>query len=320
MRIAVMGAGGQGGYFGGMLDRVGEDVTFIARGAHLEAMRNHGLTVKSRLAGDFTLPVKATDNPAEIGPVDLVMFCVKTYDTDSAAKQIKPIIGADTMVVSTQNGVDSEERIERVMGPGRFIACVNYVNSVIEKPGVIDVRFAGMTSLGELDGNMTPRMERLTKTFERAGIKVELRSDIRAYLWEKFVAFCGFGSVEVLTRLPAGPIRACPETTDLWLGASKEVVEVARARGVPLSDGFLDQFLELVASLPSTHRASMYYDLRDGKRLELEALNGTVVRMGRELGVATPLNFAIYAALKPYADGAPAMPMGGQAALNANHT
>ncbi len=173
---------------------------------------------------------------------------------------------------------------------------------------MIDVRFAGMTSLGELDGSITPRIERLTKTFERAGINVELRSDIRAYLWEKFAAFCGLGGVEVLTRLPAGPIRACPETAELWMGASKEVVEVAQARGVALSHGVLDQILEVVASTPPTHRASMCYDLDDGKRLELEALNGTVVRMGRELGIATPLNFAIYAALKPYVDGTPPMP------------
>lgn len=308
MRIAIMGAGGQGGYYGGMLDRAGEDVTFIARGAHLDAIKANGLTVKTPHAGEFTIDAKATSDPGEIGPVDLVMFCVKTYDTDSAAKQIQPTVGPDTMVVSTQNGVDSGERIEHVIGPGHFIACVNYVNSVIEKPGMIDVRFAGMTSLGELDGSMTPRTERLTTTFERAGINVELRSDIRAYLWEKFAAFCGFGSVEVLTRLPAGPIGACPETKELWTGALNEVVEVAQAVGVTLSDDFLDRTKELVASVPPTHRPSMYYDLDDGKRLELEALNGRVVRLGRELGISTPLNFAIYAALKPYVDGTPQMP------------
>ena len=308
MRIAIMGAGGQGGYYGGMLDRAGEDVTFIARGAHLAAIKANGLNVKSLHAGEFTIDAKATSDPGDIGPVDLVMFCVKTYDTDSAAKQIQTIIGPDTMVVSTQNGVDSGDRIERIIGPGHFIPCVNYVNSVIEKSGTIDVRFAGMTSLGELDGSVTPRIERLTKTFEQAGINVELRSDIRAYLWEKFAAFCGFAGVEVLTRLPAGPIQACPETNELWIGAMKEAVEVAQAVGVTLSNDFLDRTIGLVASLPPTHRPSMYYDLDDGKRLELDALNGTVVRLGRELGIPTPLNLAIYAALKPYADGAPPMP------------
>ena len=173
---------------------------------------------------------------------------------------------------------------------------------------MIAVKFAGMTSLGELDGSITTRIDRLIKTFERAGINVELRSDIRAYLWEKYAAFCGFAGVEVLTRLPAGPIQACPETKEMWIGALKEVVEVAQAVGVTLSDDFLDRTKELVASIPPTHRPSMYYDLDDGKRLELEALNGTVVRLGRKLGIATPLNFAIYAALKPYVDGTPLMP------------
>lgn len=305
MRIAVMGAGGQGGYYGGMLARAGEDVTFIARGAHLEAIKAHGLSVKTPHAEEFTIDAKATDNPSEIGTVDLVMFCVKTYDTEAAAKQFQSIVGPDTMVACTQNGVDSAERIEPTIGPGRFIPCVNYVNSIIEKPGVIAVKFAGMTSFGELDGTMTPRLDRVIKSFERAEIKVEFRQDIRGYLWEKFAAFCGFAAVEVLTRLPAGAIRECPETTDMWVRALREVIEVAKAVGVALSDDYLDRTRELVASLPAAHRPSMYYDLNDGKRLELESLNGTVVRLGREYGVDTPMNSAIYAALKPYINGTP---------------
>lgn len=308
MRLAIMGAGGQGGYYGGMLARAGEDVTFIARGAHLEAIKTNGLTVKTPHSGEFTIYAKATDEPSVIGPVDLVMFCVKTYDTEAAAKQIRSILGPDTMVACTQNGVDSAERIEPVIGHGRFIPCVNYVNSIIEKPGVISLKFAGMTSLGELDGSMTPRIDRLIKTFERAGINVEIRSDIRTYLWEKFAAFCGFAGVEVLTRLPAGPIRECPETNDMWIRALNEVVIVAQAVGVALPADFQDRIRELAATMPPTHRPSMYYDLNDGKRLELEALNDTVVRLGRECGVDTPMNFAIYAALKPYLNGTPATP------------
>ena len=181
MRIVVMGAGGQGGYYGGMLARAGEDVTFIARGAHLDAIKSRGLTVKSPHAEEFTIESDATDDPSEIGSVDLVMFCVKTYDTEAAAKQIRSIVGPDTMVACTQNGVDSAERIEPVLGPGCFVPCVNYVNSIIEKPGVIAVKFAGMTSFGELDGNMTPRIDRVIKSFERAEINVEFRQDIRGY-------------------------------------------------------------------------------------------------------------------------------------------
>ena len=305
MRIAVMGAGGQGGYFGGMLARAGEDVTFIARGAHLEAIKANGLIVKSPHAEEFTIDAKATSDPSDIGQVDLVMFCVKTYDTQAAVNQIRSIVGPDTIVACTQNGVDSAERIEPVIGPGRLIPCVNYVNSIIEKPGVIAVRFAGMTSLGELDGSTTDRVDLLIKTFERAGINVEFRPDIRAFLWEKFAAFCGFAGVEVLTRLPAGLVRDCPETNDMWVRALNEVVEVGRAMGVELSNSFQDRISEVVASLPPTHRPSMYYDLHNGKRLELDAINGTVVRLGQEYAVDTPMNFARYAALKPYINGAP---------------
>ena len=289
-----------------MLAKAGEDVTFIAPGAHLEAIKANSLKVKTPHAGEFTIDAKATDDPSEIGPVDLVMFCVKTYDTEAAAHQIRSLVGHDTMVACPQNGVDSAERIEPIIGPGHFIPCVSYVNSIIENPGVIALKFAGMTSLGELDGGMTPRIDLLIKTFERAGINVELRSDMRAYLWEKFAAFCGFAAVEVLTRLPLGPILACPETNDLCLRALNEVVEVGQAMRVELPDDLPDRIGEVVASMPPTHRPSMYYDLNDGRRLELEALNGTVVRLGREYGVDTPMNFAIYAALKPYVDGAPA--------------
>ena len=308
MRIAIMGSGGLGGYYGGVLARAGEDVTFIARGAHLDAIRSQGLKIKSPDGGEFTIKAEATDDPGKLDPVDLVMFCVKTYDTDAAAEQIRPIVGPDTVVTSIQNGIDSAERIGQVIAPGHIIGGVSYVSSVIEKPGVVDFRFAGMTSFGELDGSMTPRLEQLVKTFEKAGVNVEARSDIRTYSWEKFAAFCGFASVEVLTRLPAGPVLAFSDTKALARGALKEVQKVAQAVEVTLPENFPDKMLDFAASAPATHRPSMYYDLVGGKRLELESLNGTVVRLGTEHGVETPLNFAIYAALKPYVDGAPELP------------
>lgn len=309
MRITVMGAGGTGGYFGALLARAGEDVTFIARGAHLEAICTQGLTVKSRLAGDFTLPVKATDDPGEVGPVELVLFCVKAYDTATAAEQIRPLVGQDTVVLSVQNGIENEEEIGKVVGSEPVIGAVAYVSSVIEAPGVIAQRAGpGKIVFGELAGGTSPRTERLQSTFQRAGIAAELRPDIRITLWDKFLFICAINGITALTRLPIGPILACPETRGLYRGTMEEVEVVARASGITLPDECVDQKLAFTSGLESSARGSMYYDLAAGRRLELEVLNGTAVRLGREHGIPTPLNFAIYAALKPYADGAPTIP------------
>ena len=207
MRIAIMGSGGLGGYYGGMLARAGEDVTFIARGAHLDAILAEGLTVKLPSAEQFTLSAKATSDPSEIGPVDLVLFCVKTYDTDAAAEQIRPMVGPETMIASLQNGVDNGERIEKVFGAGHFVPGVSYVNGLIEKPGVIFIRSANMTSFGEMDGSVSPRIEQLVDVFRHAGVGVESRTDMQSFLWEKFVAICGVGGAEILARQP---IWACP--------------------------------------------------------------------------------------------------------------
>ncbi len=309
MRIAILGAGGQGGYYGGMLARAREDVTFIARGKQLKAIKANGLTVKPVSSAEFNIPVNATDDPAEIGTVDFLMFCVKTYDTEAAAKSILPIVGSDTMITSVQNGVDSVDRIERLVGRGHFFAGASYLHSVLEKPGVIDVRNEGVTIFGERQGEVGPRLKQWVKTLQNAGAKVELRSNILTHIWEKCVAFCAFASVEVLTRLPSGPVLACPETKEMSVRALREGMAVAEATGVTLSEGFFDEILDFVTNkVPPTHRPSLYYDLINGKRLELEALNGTIVRVGREHGIDTPMNFAIYAALKPYISGAPELP------------
>ncbi len=309
MRIAIMGSGGLGGYFGGMLARAGEDVTFIARGAHLEAITADGLTVKLPSAEEFTIDAKATNDPSAIGPVDLVLFCVKTYDTDAAAEQVRPMVGPETMIASIQNGVDNGERIEKFSGAGHFAPGVSYVNGLIEKPGVILVRADNMTSFGEINGSVSPRIERLVDSFSHAGIGVESRTDMQNFLWEKFVAICGVGGAEILARQPMGPVLATPETKDLLISLLQEVVAVAQGVGANLSPELPDQLVEFASNrLPPTHRTSMFADLLEGKRLEVESLNGTVVRLGREQGVSTPLNFAVYAALKPYVDGPPPVP------------
>lgn len=304
MRIAVMGSGGTGGYFGGLLARAGEDVTFIARGNHLAALRTQGLTIRSRLAGDFTLPVRATDNPDEVGPVDLVLFCVKTYDTDAAVELSRSLVGPATVVLPLQNGIDAAERLERVLGREHVIGGVALITSSVTAPGTVtQTGGAGKIILGELAGGGSARTERLQQTFERAGIPAQVHPDIQIAIWEKFVFICAFGGITALTRLPIGPILASEACRELFEGVMREVAQVARARGVAVPGDSVERALTLAASFEPWARGSLYHDLESGRRLELDALNGTVVRLARESGCATPFNFAVYAALQPYADG-----------------
>jgi 2-dehydropantoate 2-reductase len=309
MRVTVMGSGGTGGYFGGLLARAGEDVTFVARGAHLEAIRANGLTVRSRLVGDFTVPARATDDPAEPGPADLILFCVKAYDTERAAQHLRSAVGPDTVILPVQNGIDSAERIGRVVGLGHVIGGLAGVSSVVAAPGVIEHR-AGpdIIQLGELDGPSSARTQRIAEALVRAGIKAQVRADIRVALWEKFVLICGLSGLTALTRLSIGAVLSCPEARSLLGQVLEETAAVSSAEGVALPDGVVEGLLKFFANADPTIRGSLYYDLAAGRRLEIETLNGTVVRIGRERGVPTPANFAIYAALKPYANGTPAAP------------
>jgi 2-dehydropantoate 2-reductase len=304
MRIAVMGTGGTGGYFGGLLARAGEEVVFIARGAHLEAIRKSGLAVKSVLAGDFNITATATDNPGDIGPVDFVLFCVKAYDNAAAAEQIRPLIGPETVVLSVQNGIDNEQQIGEVIGPDHIVGCVSYVSSTIKSPGVIaQTGGPGTIVFGEMHGGTSARTEALQSTLQNSGITAELHSDIQSALWQKFIGICGVNGVTALTRLPMGEIVACKETHNLMRGTMQEVEAVARACGANLPEGCVDQSMDFFSSVEPSVRGSMYYDLTAGRRLELDVLNGAVVRLGSENGIPTPINFAIYAALKPYLDG-----------------
>jgi 2-dehydropantoate 2-reductase len=309
MRIAVVGAGGTGGYFGGLLARAGEDVTFIARGANLEALRARGLTVESRLAGTFTVPVRATDDPREVDPVDLILFCVKTYDTDLAAQSVRPLIRPETMLLSFQNGIDNEGRIARAAGHSSRIGAAAYVVSAIKAPGVVaQTAGPGKIVLGELSGGANARTERLRDVLREAGIAADLHPDIRVVLWQKFLFICAFSGVTAITRLPIGTVLADPLTHTLFRGTSEEVEAVGRAGGVDLPADCVEQAMIQATAVEPWGRGSLYGDLASGRRLELESLNGEVVRRGREHGIETPLNFAIYAALRPYLDGPPALP------------
>lgn len=308
LRVAVMGSGGVGGYYGGMLARAGEDVTFIARGEHLKAIRNNGLTVKTAHVGEFTVEARATDDPNEIKPVDLVLFCVRTYDTVSAAEAIRPLVGPETSVLTLQNGVESAHRIGRVVGMDRVIGGTTYVSSKIESPGVIKEIWDHKAYLGELNDERTARVEEVANTLKRAEVQVEIPPDIHMAMWGKLLAVSALTAVSCVSRLPAGIIYSCPESSELLWGAVDEGIAVAKAAGVAIPDGILDQLRGVAASMDPTLRPSMHYEIEAGKRLELEDMIGVIVRVGKKYEVPTPYTFAMYAALKPYADGTPVLP------------
>ena len=305
MRIVVIGAGGTGGYFGGLLARAGEDVSFLARGKQLEALRTHGLTVKSRLAGTFSLPVHATSDPQEIGPVDLVLFCVKTYDTGAASEGLHLFMGPQTVVLPIQNGIDAAEQLSGEVGMQHLVGGVAYVTSQIESPGVVaQTAGAGSIELGELAGGQSERTERLQQVLRHAGISVQLPPDIRVSLWEKFLFICAFSGVTALTRLPLGQVMAYQETSDLLKAVMKEGETVSRASGIALPEDIVERHYATLKALEPSAMGSMAFDLLAGRRLEIEALNGTMVRLGKEHNLSLPFNYAIYAALKPYTNGA----------------
>jgi 2-dehydropantoate 2-reductase len=305
VKIAVVGAGGTGGYFGGRLAQAGADVAFLARGAHLEALRERGLRVRS-VNGDFEVAVTATDDPAEIGPCDVVLFCVKSYDTESAAALLPPLLQEDTAVVSLQNGVDNEEKLAAVVGAQHVLGGIAYVFATIAEPGVIEhITAPGGIVFGELDGTRSDRAERLQAWCERAGIPAELVSDIRVRLWEKFVLICSQTGLTATTRLPIGPIRENPEAWALLRRLADEVVAVAWAEGVHLPEDTLDRQDAFLRSLAPEATNSLVYDLRHGKRLELDAFHGYVVRRARAYGVPVPACETVYAILSPWKNGSP---------------
>jgi 2-dehydropantoate 2-reductase len=305
MRIAVVGVGGTGGYFGGLLARAGRDVTFIARGETLKALQSRGLTVKSKVEGTFTTPVKAVADPKQAGPVDIVLFCVKAYDTAAAARLLPPLVGEGTAVISVQNGIDNEERIAQLVGSGAMIGGVAQVSAQVERPGEILVtQEPARLWFGELAGGSSERTRRILDVFTGAGFDAELDLDIRVQLWRKFVFICALSGVTSLMRLPIGTILQHPAAKELYRGVMEEVAAVGRAKGVALPDNVVAQWLQVSAKINPGVYGSMYHDLASGGRMEVESLNGSVVRLGAEAGIATPLNFAVFAALQPYAGGA----------------
>jgi len=306
VKIAMMGSGGVGGYFGGRLAAKGYDVTFIARGAHLAAMRQNGLTIESGLAPLHLEPAKATDDPATIGPVDIVLLSVKLWDTAPAAQSIKPLIGPDTAVISFQNGVDAEPMLVEMVGARHVMGGIAQIGAKIARPGVIE-HTGTMQRLvfGELDGSSSARAEALLEACTKSGITAEISAEIVKTIWTKFVFLVGMSSVTSLIRMPIGPIRQDPDTRALLLNVMREVVLVGRKKGIALDVDFAEQQIKFADGLPATMTTSMHHDLERGNRLELPWLAGTVVKFGRELGIDTPYCNAILGGLKLYADGKP---------------
>ena len=303
MKLAVFGAGGVGAYLGARLADAGHEVHLIARGEHLEALRADGLRLES-VAGGTTVRLPATDDPAEVGPCDAVLFCVKAYDTRSAAAELAPLLEAGTAVVSFQNGVDNERWLADEVGEEHVCGGVAYIFSTIGAPGVVEhTGGPARVVYGELDGEPTDRIRRLDGALQAApGVEAVLADDIRVELWRKFVFICAQAGVTATTRLPVGEIRETETTWRLYRRIMEEVAAVARAEGVDLPEGTVDEWAEFARELDPGAYSSLHHDLEEGGRLELDALHGSVVRHAEAAGVDVPMNEAVEAMLRPWAD------------------
>jgi 2-dehydropantoate 2-reductase len=299
-----MGAGGVGGFYGGRLARGGEDVTFIARGPHLAALQSSGLRIESATVGDFTVPgVQATDDPASVGPVDLIWMTIKAYDLESAARQVQPMVGPETVVIPLLNGVEIAEGIGAVLGAEHMMGGAVAVSASIAEPGLI--RHVAMDRLmfGELGGGSSDRAEAIQQVMTGAGIESVLSEHIQKDIWMKFLRLNTYAGIAALTRLPLGPTLEDADVREMALACFNETEAIARAKGVAVDEGF-GEVIIADAQGPLAHlKPSMLLDLERGRRMELEVFQGTTVRMGKELGVPTPVNQFIYAALKLHAEG-----------------
>lgn len=306
MRIAVIGSGGVGGAFGAALAQAGADVTFLARGAHLEAMRANGLRVVSPRGDRHVHPCKATDDPAAIGVVDVVLFCVKLWDVESAGAAIKSLVGPDTAVIPLQNGIDAAERLIPILGSDAIMGGVAQISATIDQPGVIRQTGTFMKIVfGELDGRASERATAFQSMCQKAGFDVTLTDAIQTALWEKFVLLAVNSSVVSLIRLPFGKLSEDADVRALFSASFAEVIALGRALGVKLPPDMQARMEKATHNFPPAMMPSMAVDLLRGNRLELPWLGGKVVALGKQLGMPTPVFSVMYAALKLHANGAP---------------
>lgn len=295
MKIGVMGTGGVGGYFGGFLARAGMDIHFVARGKHLEALQEEGLEVVTN-NDNFRVRIHATSEPEEIGPVDLLLFCVKSHDTEKAARFVSPMVEADTSILTLQNGIDNAEKLAQVFGEEKILPGTVFIESTIASPGVIaHTGNPGKIIFGEFSGERTQRVQRILETFHRAGIDAEVSDNIQKVLWAKFLFICGVHGVSTLGRAALGLILDCPKTREVLEGTMKEVFELSKKCGIGLPDNAVEEALALAYSYNRKFKCSMLRDLEWHRKTEVEALNGMVVRLGKAHGVPVPYNNMIYA-------------------------
>lgn len=305
MRIAVMGTGGIGGFYGGRLAQAGHDVTFIARGEHLRAIREKGLKLTGPSGDAVVANAQATDDPGKLAPADVVLFCVKLFDTEDAARAIKPLLSKGGVCISLQNGVDGSERIGAVVGNDRVMGGLAFASALIDAPGVIRYNSkAPSLKFGEADGRLSERAIRFRDACTAAGFTAEVVPDIRAALWHKFVGLTVNAALTSLVRQPAGVIYNDPDLMTLARAGFAEAAAVGKAMGVKLPDDIVEWQVKNHLGFPAGMYASMYHDVARGKRLELDSLSGYIVRKGRELGIPTPFHSMAYACLKPYINGA----------------
>ena len=308
----MVGAGGTGGYYGGALARAGNQVTMVARGPHLAAIRATGLQVNTVLLGDFHLDVDATDDMSSVGPVDLVIFAVKSYGTNAAIRDMGPLVGDDTMIISTQNGIDSERLLGEALGTEHVLGCAATVSAKIDAPGVVTQGGGpGSLVIGEMgsadlnaQGAVTERVNDLVERCKAAGLAAETHEDIVMAIWEKFIFICALSGMTALTRKPICEIFSQPSTAEMYLQGLAEVAEVGRAEGVAVPGDIAQNTLAATQAREPFIIGSMGHDLIAGNPIEIGLLNGRVVELGKKHGIPTPANFAIEAALKPHELGA----------------
>ncbi len=298
MKIGIMGTGGVGGYLGGLLVRAGFDVHFVARGKHLRTIQEEGLQVISE-QGSYRVRIHATAEPDDIGPVDLLLFCVKSFDTVDAAQLITPMVEDETMILTIQNGIDNIEKLVERFGEDRVLGGTAFIEASIASPGVVvHTGKPGRLAFGELSGERTPRVEKVAETFAAAKVEAEVSPNIVQVLWSKFLFICGVHGVCTLSRSSLGMALSYPDTRELLKGVMREVEALARHRGVDLGKNVVEEAIALAESYNKKFKPSMLRDLEWRKAMEVEALNGMVVKMGQDAGIATPLNQVISACLK----------------------
>ena len=302
VKVAVYGAGGVGGYFGGRLAETGADVHLIARGDHLDALQQDGLRVQS-VSGDFEVDLPASEDPSDIGPCDYVLFTVKSFDTEAAARELRPLLQDHTAVISLQNGLDNEELLATEIGREHVMGGVAYIFSTIAEPGVIEHKGGPTTfTYGELDGDRSDRAQRFQEWCERAdGMDAELSEDVQQVLWEKAAFICALAGMTAAVRLPLGEIRSQRASWEMFRRIIEEVCSVGRTTGIEIPHGTVDRWVEFAEEVDADMRSSLHYDMTHDKPMELEALHGTIVRRAKENEVEVPMNEAVYAILQPWA-------------------